>query len=112
MEKKEGRDLEYRVLAEYRNVAGWTGNALGILGFFWGISNNYQSLGVRVAGCIVGCFLSMLFSVFTLFVHWPLIHGRIQTLFVAIFIMNMLPALFWLLVFFTSKEYQVSQNKN
>jgi len=109
---KEAISLESRILAEYRNVASWTGNSLSILGFFWAISNNYQSEAVRVGACIFGCTLSITFNMFTLYVHAPLIHGRIATLFNAIFILNLIPSIFWILIFFLSEEYKVSQNKN
>lgn len=110
-EREPSSDREYRWLAELCNVAGWTGLNLNILGIFVLISNNFQVEGVRIASTLVGCFVSLLFAFLTLYAHAHLLRNRTITLFAAMAVGNLIPAMFWLIVFFASEEYKVAQNK-
>lgn len=114
MSKKRGDpsdDLEYRILAEYRNVAGWVGTGLGLLALTIGICNNFQSEAYRITAAILGAGLCFLYALFTIWVHAHLVHARVGTFTMAVLLANVGPTLVWFIGFFATEEYKVAQNK-
>lgn len=100
-----------RRLAQNRNIAGWTAISLASLSIFWATANSAQTEGVRIAAAIVGPLTALVFASLNLATHWPLMCEQRPTLIGAILVANVIPALFWAITFFATREWRFAQNK-
>jgi len=102
---------EYQAAARLRNLAGWCSLGLGLLGFFFGITNNYSDGAVRITGGAIGYAVCVTFCSMTLAFHWDIFRGARSVLVSAVLVADFVPMTFWFLTFFASREYLVAQNK-
>lgn len=100
-----------RQAAFYRNVAGWASTGLGVLAFFWALSNSFQTQAVRVAAAVVGSVATLLMAALAVVTHWRPLGAYAPVMALAVLVANVAPAVFLLVAVLASGEYQFAQNK-
>lgn len=104
-------DERDRVAAFYRNVAGWCSVGLGVLAFFWTISNSFQTQAVRIAALVIGCAVALVWSVFAVMVHRQTMDVYTPVMAVAMLLTTVAPAVFLLVSVLATGEFEFAQNK-
>lgn len=102
---------DYQTTARLRNLSGWTGVGLGLLAFFFSITNNYSTEWVRIVGVAVGAVVCISFALLTVLFHWQVFRCQRTVLVATVLVANVLPTAFWAVSFFATREYRFAQNK-
>lgn len=96
-----------------RNLPSWVSVGLGLLSFFFVITNNYTNQATRIAVASIGLVACLCQALATVVFHWDFFRKtrQLHRLVLTVALVNVAPSLIWFLAFFTSSEFRVSQNK-